>query len=70
MEAYIKYLMLCEIYACIETEYISVLVLRYGVVLTSNLMYIYESIESRMSDRESNPIKSNAARVKHETHKI
>ena len=32
MEAYRKYLILCEIYACIETEYISVLVLRYGVV--------------------------------------
>ena len=32
--------MLCEIYACIETEYISVLVLRYDVFLTSTFMYI------------------------------
>ena len=32
--------MLCEIYAYIETEYISVLVLRYDVILTSTLMYI------------------------------
>ena len=63
--------MLSEMYACIQTEYTSVLVLRNDVVLTSTLMYIwYESIKSQMPDRESNPIESNAARVKHETHTI
>ena len=35
--------MLSEIYACIDTEYISVLVLRYDMVLTSTFMYIYLS---------------------------
>ena len=46
--------MLCEIYACIETEYISVLVLRYNAVLTSTLMYIYyESIKSQMPENQT-----------------
>ena len=37
--------MLCEIYACIETEYIySVLLLQYDVVLTSTFMYMLQEI--------------------------
>ena len=63
--------MLCEIYTCIETDYISVLVLWYDVVLTSTSMYIqYVSIKSQIPDRESNPIESNATPVNYETHTI
>ena len=45
--------------------------LYYDVGLTSTFIYIqYESIKSQMPDRQSNPIKSMSARVKHETQMI